>query len=516
VPWRWTVRILLIVATVLTVATIFAVWANRQALNPDNWATTSTRIIADQRVRTRVSEFAVDQLYSNVDVTGALRSALPAQLDRLAGPIGSGLRDPAQRAAFEALGRPAVQEAWRRANRAAAAAFVRVAEGKSATVTTSGTTVYLNLQAVLKDVAQRIGLSGNLIARLPPNVGRVRVATDSQLPVIQKGVRILHGLAVVLPLVAAACFAAAVALARGRRRRTLMAVGWGLLAAGVLVLVLRSIVGDRVVTSLASTESSQPAVAAVWSIGTGMMQSIAQTTACLGLVVVVAAWLGGPMAVARWLRRLVSPWLRDEPVVVYGVVAAGLLGVIAWDPIPATHMVIPMALIAVLVVVGVEALRRETAREFPSTTPGDSWAMVRGGWDRMRGALPGGSRGRAPAPLAAPAPSTGLNVSPDDSGSPVLATSAGPTPTALAATAEQSARLHVLERLVALHDRGALDDAQFAAEKDALLVGHGAGAGPGDGAGHEAGAGPGDGADRSEGPGPGDGAGDGPQPARTR
>ena len=47
---RWAVRGLLIVATLVTVVAIFAVWANRQVLDADNWADTSTR--AARRTRT--------------------------------------------------------------------------------------------------------------------------------------------------------------------------------------------------------------------------------------------------------------------------------------------------------------------------------------------------------------------------------------------------------------------------------------------------------------------------------
>src|SRR5436190_19706806 len=123
-------RVLLGLATVLTVLAIFALWVNRQALDTSDWTRTSTRLLADERIRSALSAYLVDQLYANVDVAAQLRSLAPKDLKPLAGPAAGGLREVLSQAAQEAFKLPRVQNAWRQANRIAHRRFVAVVEGK--------------------------------------------------------------------------------------------------------------------------------------------------------------------------------------------------------------------------------------------------------------------------------------------------------------------------------------------------------------------------------------------------
>ena len=81
---RYAVRTLLVLATVLAVLSIVAVWANRQLLNAGNWADTSTVLLEDRAVKSAVSSYLIDQVYANVDVSAELARALPPRLKPLA------------------------------------------------------------------------------------------------------------------------------------------------------------------------------------------------------------------------------------------------------------------------------------------------------------------------------------------------------------------------------------------------------------------------------------------------
>jgi hypothetical protein len=96
-----------------------------------------------------------------------------------------------------------------------------------------------------------------------------------------------------------------------------------------------------------------------------MLQQVAQATIVIGIPLVFAAWLAGGTRPALAFRRLAAPTMREQPGVTYSVVGAIILLLIAWGPIPATRMPIPVLIIIALTVVGVEALRRQTAQEFP-------------------------------------------------------------------------------------------------------------------------------------------------------
>src|SRR5438552_9130672 len=97
------VRVILGVATVLAVFAIFAVWANRQLMNPTNWSKTSTQLLQKPAIRSALSGYLVDRLYANVNVPAQLRSGLPTRLEPLAGPLSGALHNVAEQAAERVL-----------------------------------------------------------------------------------------------------------------------------------------------------------------------------------------------------------------------------------------------------------------------------------------------------------------------------------------------------------------------------------------------------------------------------
>jgi hypothetical protein len=451
---RYAVRALLVLATVVAVLSIVSVWANRQLLNADNWANTSTALLENPAVKTAVSGYLIDQVYANVDVSAELARALPPRLKPLAGPAAGGLQNVAQDVTDKALGRPRVQQAWKDANRLAAERFIAIAEGKSTLVTISGQTVYLDLRALVLDAVQRFGLPGKLAGKFPPGAGRIAIVTSRQASAVQDATAALRGLAVVLPLIGVLLFALAVWLARGRGRETLRAAGWCLVLAGAVVLVAREVAGQRVVDSLARTDAVVPAAQATWSIATSMLHDVAWATIAIGVPLIVAAWLAGPMRSAHAVRGAAAPWLRERPDVAYGVAAGLVLLVIAWGPIPATRMVIPVLVMIGLVALGVALLRRQVAVEFPDATVGEAHATWASRVAHARASAGDVLRRRRPAAETG-SNGTGAEVAPHGDGSP--------------AAVPASDRIALLERLVALHERGALTDEELAAEKAALL-----------------------------------------------
>jgi hypothetical protein len=429
---RYAIRALLCVASLLVVLGIFAVWANRQVLNADNWSETSTQLLENDAVRTQVSGFLVDQLYANVDVAGEVRNALPPRLKPLAPAAAGGVRNLAQQVTDRALQRPRVQELWRAANRLTAQQFISIAKGDSKAITSSGNAVVLDLRVVLTDIGTRLGLSSSLLDKIPPGAGRITVLNSNQVGTLQDFASALQGLSIVLPALAFLMYAAAVYLAEGRRRRTLMWVGINLVVAGALALIARNVIGSSVVDSLAKTEAARPAAEATWSIGTRILRDVGQAVIIVGLPVLFAAWLAGPTRPAVALRRAAAPWMRERPDITYGVVGVVLLLIVWWGPIPATRNPILVLVMVGLVVLGVEALRRQTAEEFPDLTPAEVGAGMRARIVRARTAV-----GRGPA--------AGNGAPPADP------------------------RLERLERLSDLHDRGALSDDEYAAEKAMVL-----------------------------------------------
>jgi hypothetical protein len=412
---RWGIRALLALGLVLSVVSIFAVWANRQLLNADNWTNTSTALLENPAVQEQVAGFAVDQLYANVDVAGQFRAALPPRLDPLAAPAASGLRDVAQRSIDRALDRPRVEAGWETASRVTATQFIRLVKGESRLVSSNGDAVVLDLRPTVLELAARLGLPDSLASKFPESAGKIEVMRSDQLSTLQNAASALGSLATIIPVLALGCFGLAVLLDRDRRRVTLLWAGVLLAAAGATALVARNVIGSHVVDVLSPTAAVRPAAEATWSIGTQMLVDVAEAAILGAVPLVLAALVAGPSKPTLAMRRAAAPVFRDHMGIVYCAEALIVLAVVAWDPVPATHKPLPVLVMAALLVLGVEALRRQIAREFPAAT---------------------GRPAEAGAP-AAPEPAVGE-----------------------------------LERLSELHDRGALSDAEFDSAKRTLLTPH--------------------------------------------
>jgi hypothetical protein len=197
------------------------------------------------------------------------------------------------------------------------------------------------------------------------NPGEFVVMDSTQLDGVRSFVQALRNLGIVLPLLVLLLYVAALYLAKGWRREALIAAGGGILAATLLVLMTRRVVGTQLVPALASSETVEPAVGSVWDIVSETLRERALLVLIIGLASVGAGLLAGPGRRAVAVRRFLAPYLRDNPVAVYSVVAVLFLLWLAFLPgIDNLGQVLVIVLLAVMAVVGVEALRRQTGREF--------------------------------------------------------------------------------------------------------------------------------------------------------
>jgi hypothetical protein len=422
---------LIVVATVLGLFAIFAIWANRQLLNTDNWTETSSELLENDAIRTQVADFLVARLYANVDVQGELDRGFqqllrPAAASALSGPAASGLRTFAEQRVDDLLGRPIPQRVWEQANRRAHARLLEIVEGGGDVVSTTGGEVSLDLTALLGRTQSSVGVGGRVAEKLPASAAQIVILRSSQLELAQDLVRFLKAAAIVLLVLSLGLFALGVYLARGWRREALRACGIGFLFAGATALVARALAGNAVVDALATTESVRPAAEAAWSIGTSLLVKGATATLIYGVVIVVGAWLAGPTAWAVATRRNLAPYLR-EPHLAWGAFGLVVLGLVAWAPTPAFRQVILALVLIGLLALGLEALRRQTAREYPDARREDSFRRLRE-WARGIGR-------RAPRVAAA-----------------------------------SDTRLDQLEQLGRLREDGLLDAAEFQREKTRILA----------------------------------------------
>jgi hypothetical protein len=465
---RRTVKGLVILGSVLAFFSVFAIWTERQALNTDDWVSTSDRLIQNPTIRAAVGDYLVDQLYENVDVEAELKSILPGDVKELAGPAAGGLRQVAGDGAEKVLETSTAQSLWEDANRSAHEQLISVLEDRGEAVSTSEGNVSLNLGSLLTNLASQVGIGQQLAEKLPPDAGQIEILRSDQLKTAQNIAVAIKGLALLLSILTFVVFAAAIYLSRDNRWVTVLFSGIGLIAAGFAVIVFRHIAGGIVVDQLVVTESAKPAGEATWSIATSLMTSIATTVIVVGVLFSIAGWLGSPTGSARTSRRAIAPVLRDYIAYVYTGLALIVCFYFLSGPTQGLRTFLTTLVVAGMAAFGIHELRKQTIEEFPDASYGDSFSRTK---ERVSSAVKGANLGERASKLRLPEMKR-----PGAQGSAAGERSA-PTeaPTAVLPPNDEDARLQRLERLASLHEKGILTDEEFAAEKSRLLSTSGSG-----------------------------------------
>jgi hypothetical protein len=420
-------RVLVVLGALLAAVTILAGYLHWQAFDNETFEETATELIANDAIRDQIAAASVDALFTNVDVTAELENRLPPDQQRLAGPIAAGLRELTDRAADRLLERPRVQAVWRESVALAHEQLVDVLRNDTNVLRVEDKAVVINLRPVVLQLGERFDFVGNLADRLPEDTGVITVLPADKLDAAQRATELFEKVATWIWIVPFLLWGIAIWLARGRRRIEVRAIAIGIVVAGLLVLVLRSVAGNYVVDELATTSSVDDAASQAWDIITQLLADGAWSAIAIGLVALLGVWLTGGGRTGVAARRWLAP-VFGRPELTYGILALLFLLFIWWGPFVQARRPLYLLVTAVLLVIGTEVVRRLTVREFPEEAAAEPRELLR--------PLSGLRRGtRTPA-----APTGGGGGSVDD-----------------------------LERLVALHEKGAISDEELAAGKARVL-----------------------------------------------
>jgi hypothetical protein len=358
----WT---LVVLATVLAIVSILTTWVNRQMLDTTAFNKATSQVIQDPKVQSALATYTVNQLYENVDVAQALQQRLPPNLQPLAGPLAGALQGSATRAVTLLLQRPRVQQVFLQASTVAHEKLVNVLENKTgAGISTGDGVVTLDTHELVVEVGTQLGLSPETLAKIPADTGVITLMKSDQLKAAQTGVQAIRVLSAWLLIGVLVLYGLAIFLARGARRSTLRNAGIGLALAGLVVLVIRGLLGNYLTDALASP-GYQPATHRLYLIGTSILGQIGAAALLYGAIAALGAIFAGPTPPALWLRERLAPVLNERPGIVWGAVGFVYLIAIWWGGTHALRVWWGILLLAGLIALGVVALRRQTLTEFP-------------------------------------------------------------------------------------------------------------------------------------------------------
>jgi hypothetical protein len=361
--WIWA---LIIVASLIGLASILTTWVHRQMLDNESWKNASAELIQDQQVRDAVSVFLVNELYESVDVAAELETRLPENLKQLAGPVAGALRQPATNAVERLLDAPRVQQLWINANAVAHQKLVNVLEDRTGNgISTGEGVVTLNLSELVTELASELGVPASALAKIPPDAGVITVMRSDQLSAAQVGVQAVRVLSTALLVLVLALYALAIYLARGERRQTVRNIGYAFVLVGLAVLVVRRVAGNVAIDAL-TEPTGEEAGKKAWLIGSEILAQIGWATILYGVIALAGAIFAGPTSAATSVRRRIAPVLNERPGVAWASVGCVFLLLVLWGPTHALRTWWGILLLGALIAIGVHGLRHQTQREFPT------------------------------------------------------------------------------------------------------------------------------------------------------
>ena len=222
------------------------------------------------------------------------------------------------------------------------------------------------MHELVVELGTELGIPPDALAKLPNKAGTITLMKSDQLSAAQSGVQArAKRSAPGSSCAVLALYGLAIYLARGSRRATLRNSGVALALVGLLVLVLRNLLGNYLTDALAAP-GYEPATHRLWLIGTAILGQIGGAALLYGVVAALGAIFAGPSAPAIWLRQRLAPILNERQGIVWGAVGFIYLLLVLWGGTHALRTWWGILLLGALIAIGVVALRRQTLQEFPT------------------------------------------------------------------------------------------------------------------------------------------------------
>jgi len=295
---KWGVGILIFLGVFLFTLANIAFWAYFTILNTNGWVAAVGPLSKDPKVAEMISEYAVGQLFEQLDVQGTTEEALPEELQLFAGPLVVGLEQVADQAVTALVKSDAFNSVWEALNRVSHTAIINVLNGEGDRLYFEDGNLTLDFNDVYNFVQDRLGI-GDLDLIPGAEEGRLVIFSSHQVAMMQEVVSYLTALGLLLPLLTILVFAGAVWVSRWRRQ-TVMWIGIGLLIATVISLIAFSGVRSSLFVSIQDPFLREMAKAIVNVLTHGLM---VQTIffMILGLLMIIGAWQAAPdSALRQW------------------------------------------------------------------------------------------------------------------------------------------------------------------------------------------------------------------------
>ncbi|MDO8307562.1 MAG: hypothetical protein Q7V58_04285 [Actinomycetota bacterium] len=312
---RWGVRsiaslLIFLLAAVLTPIALVGHWGHRTVIDSERYLETVGPLIeqpdVQQALAASITDAVVERIDTETQVEGLLSSLFPNSsfTGPLASPIAAGINGLIGELVVRFVASDQFQQAWIALNRAAQRGLIALLEGgQEGPIQVKGDEIVLDISSALAAIQTHLvenGISAAAGLTLPEGDRQIVLGTVQGLGQIRFIYSLTSPILQWFPLLVAAMFALSIALAR-RRARTVVAAGIVLVGAAGLIGLGLSAGEAGFVDELAGTPFG-PAANEFWTTLLTYLVLGNQALLTLGIITILAGWLGGRTSLARYVR----------------------------------------------------------------------------------------------------------------------------------------------------------------------------------------------------------------------
>jgi hypothetical protein len=333
---RWGARsiaslLIFCLATILMPIALIGHWGHRTVIDSERYMATVGPLINQPEIQAGLADAVTKAVVAKADtenqVSGLLEKIFPNTpiTGQLAAPIASGINGLIGDLVTKFIASDQFATVWIQLNQAAQKGVVALLEGgDSGPVQIKGPDIVLDISSALGVIQKHLvdsGITAAANVTIPDNDRQIVLYSSSAI----QQVRFIYALTAPilqwLPLLVAAMFALAVALARRRARTTvatgIVVTGWGFL------LTIGLAIGQSAFKNQLSGTPFGPASDVFWQTLLEYLIIGIQALIVLGIVLIIAGWFGGRTKLALAVRRPMVKGLNELGSKMSGVAGLG-------------------------------------------------------------------------------------------------------------------------------------------------------------------------------------------------
>ena len=383
------VVLLLVLATLCMTLAPVSIWGRNLVLNTDRYVKILTPVASNPGVQDLVIKAVDKQVNAQIDIQSIVEQTLPPKASILAGPLQGAVSGLVNTVTTRFVQSPAFKTLWVQINRTAHTQIVYLLTGKNPTngalTVTSNDELVLQLAPIVAQVKDQLVAAGLSVASHIPVVSTtINIAQVKGITSARKAVKWLNTIADVLPWLALALFAGAIAAAR-RRRRMLMISAYCTIGAmglvGLGLLIGRDVYLNNIDPNVVPHDTAKY----LYDTLVRYLRDGIRIVALIALLVAIGAWLAGPSRRAVAFRHRAST--DSDSAVAW--VAHGAVGRVVTEHTTACRVTIVVlalvvllfftsltlvaflviAAVAAVLLLGIETIRNEAGHDTATAPP---------------------------------------------------------------------------------------------------------------------------------------------------